>query len=117
MNIFQVATFAKNKVGNFLLIYDNLYLVVSANFGRRTSNKEEITVDEISLVLKTQSVMNMKYFETYQEAKQAFQREFFSHALHAHNWNVSETAKSLKIDRTNLYKKMQKLGIKSNQRD
>ncbi|NOZ60458.1 MAG: sigma-54-dependent Fis family transcriptional regulator [Calditrichaeota bacterium] len=77
------------------------------------SNNEEIAVDEISLVLKTQSVMNMRYFETYQEAEHAFQRDFFSQALHAHNWNVSETAKSLKIDRTNLYKKMQKLGIKN----
>ena len=77
------------------------------------SSSEEITVDEISLVLKTQSVMNMRHFETYQEAEHAFQRDFFTQALHAHNWNVSETAKSLKIDRTNLYKKMQKLGIKN----
>ena len=48
---------------------------------------------------------------SYREANDLFQREFLTQALIAHDWNIAAAADSLQIDRTNLYKKMQRLGI------
>ena len=76
------------------------------------SNNTKITADEAQLVLETQNFNKMKNFVSYHDAKEAFQKEFLTSSLLTHNWNVTETAHSLKIDRTNLYKKMQRLGIK-----
>ena len=76
------------------------------------SSEKKITVEEVSLVLKTQSFNKINHHVSYYKAKEDFQKEFFANALLAFNWNVSETAKSLKIDRSNLYNKMQRLGIK-----
>ncbi len=42
---------------------------------------------------------------------QKYEREYIYKALLAHNWNIPATANYLKIERTNLYRKMRKLGI------
>ena len=76
------------------------------------SSRKKITANEVLLVLETQNFNKMNGYVSFHEAERAFQKEFFTNALVAHGWNVSETANSLKIDRTNLYKKMQRLGIK-----
>jgi DNA-binding NtrC family response regulator len=72
----------------------------------------EVGKDEVQLVLEAQNFNKVKQFVSYHEAKNAFQKQFITSSLLAHNWNVTETANSLKIDRTNLYKKIQQLGIK-----
>jgi len=77
-------------------------------------NTKKITCEDMSSVLKTKNHYITKQLVSYHEAKEAFQKEFLTNALLAYDWNVSETAKSLKIDRTNLYKKIQKLNIKIN---
>ena len=45
------------------------------------------------------------------EAKSVFERSYIIRALVENDWNVNETASSLGIDRTNLYKKIQLHGI------
>ncbi len=42
---------------------------------------------------------------------QKYEKEYIYKALLAHNWNIPATANYLKIERTNLYRKMRKLGI------
>ncbi len=76
------------------------------------SGHTKIMTDELLLVLETQNFNKMNGYVSFHEAEQAFQKEYLTNALLAYGWNVTETANSLKIDRTNLYKKMQKLGIK-----
>jgi transcriptional regulator with GAF, ATPase, and Fis domain len=77
-------------------------------------NAKKITSEDVYSVLKNKNHAITKQFASYYEAKEAFQKDFFTSALLAFNWKVTETAKSLKIDRTNLYKKIQKLGITIN---
>ncbi len=72
---------------------------------------EIISADDVAFVLKAQQLGQANNFLSYHEAEQEFQREFLINTLIAHNWNVTEAAKTLKIDRTNIYKKMQRLGI------
>ena len=54
-----------------------------------------------------------QYFdlETYNEFKDAVEKEFFMQKLKAHGYNVSKTARRLGMQRSNLYKKLEKYGI------
>jgi two-component system nitrogen regulation response regulator NtrX len=43
---------------------------------------------------------------TFEEFKQAAERAFLHAKLREHDWNVSETARTLDMPRSNLYKKI-----------
>jgi two-component system nitrogen regulation response regulator NtrX len=47
-------------------------------------------------------------FETF---KQEAEKNFLSQKLREHDWNVSETARALKMPRSNLYKKIERYGL------
>jgi DNA-binding NtrC family response regulator len=49
--------------------------------------------------------------ETYEEFRAISERNFIAKRLEANNYNITKTAEELGIQRSNLYKKMQKLGI------
>jgi two-component system, NtrC family, nitrogen regulation response regulator NtrX len=48
---------------------------------------------------------------TFEEFKQAAERAFLLARLKAHDWNVSETARTLQMPRSNLYKKIERYGL------
>ncbi len=70
---------------------------------------EWITMDEISQLYRAKT--NGQSRLVYRAAMDAYESDFLQQALVAHEWNVAETAFALGLDRTNLYKKMQRLGI------
>lgn len=76
------------------------------------SSGKLITVDDVIRVLRVQQFMQGTKLLSYRQANEMFQREFLTQALIAHDWNIVATADSLHIDRTNLYKKLQRLGIR-----
>jgi two-component system nitrogen regulation response regulator NtrX len=49
--------------------------------------------------------------KTFEEFKQAAERAFLLGKLQQHDWNVSETARSLQMPRSNLYKKIERYGL------
>ncbi|HNW58129.1 MAG TPA: sigma-54 dependent transcriptional regulator [bacterium] len=49
---------------------------------------------------------------TLKEARERFEKEYIAQILQAHHWKMEASAATLGIDRTNLYKKVQKLGIR-----
>ncbi|WP_022836351.1 sigma-54-dependent transcriptional regulator [Salisaeta longa] len=49
--------------------------------------------------------------EDFTEARDAFERAFIQHKLNAHDWNVSQTAETIGIQRSHLYNKLNKYGI------
>jgi two-component system, NtrC family, nitrogen regulation response regulator NtrX len=51
--------------------------------------------------------------ETYREAKDAFERAYLRAQLQRFNWNVSRTAEAIKLERSNLHKKIKQLGIEA----
>ena len=55
------------------------------------------------------------YFDTesYSEFRDAVEREFFRRKLSLYGYNVSKTARKLGMQRSNLYKKLEKYGIAS----
>jgi two-component system nitrogen regulation response regulator NtrX len=48
---------------------------------------------------------------TFEEFKDGAERAFLLRKLQEHDWNVSETARSLDMPRSNLYKKIERLGL------
>jgi two-component system nitrogen regulation response regulator NtrX len=48
---------------------------------------------------------------TFEDFKQEAERSFLAQQLREHDWNVSETARALKMPRSNLYKKMERYGL------
>ena len=50
-------------------------------------------------------------YESLREARSAFERDFILRKLKENDWNVSRTAETLKIERSNLHRKIAALGI------
>jgi len=50
--------------------------------------------------------------ETLRHARENFERSFILTALEEHNWNIPQTAEVIGIERSHLYRKMEKLGIR-----
>ena len=48
---------------------------------------------------------------TFEEFKQAAERTYILAKLKEHDWNVSETARTLEMPRSNLYKKIERYGL------
>ena len=48
---------------------------------------------------------------TFEEFKQAAERTYILAKLKEHDWNVSETARTLDMPRSNLYKKIERYGL------
>jgi two-component system nitrogen regulation response regulator NtrX len=49
--------------------------------------------------------------QTFETFKQEAEKSFLAQKLREHDWNVSETARSLKMPRSNLYKKIERYGL------
>ncbi|MDF1535564.1 MAG: sigma-54 dependent transcriptional regulator [bacterium] len=48
----------------------------------------------------------------YRLARERFERSFFSRRLEENDWNISRTAETVGLERSNLHRKMKQLGIK-----
>jgi two-component system nitrogen regulation response regulator NtrX len=49
--------------------------------------------------------------QTFETFKQEAEKNFLTQRLREHDWNVSETARALKMPRSNLYKKIERYGL------
>ncbi|MBT8335056.1 MAG: sigma-54 dependent transcriptional regulator [Gemmatimonadetes bacterium] len=77
---------------------------------------DEVTVDDIqSLVGGAVSEAglgaDLGATATFNEFKEKAERAFILHKLRENDWNVSETARSVEMPRSNLYKKIEKYGL------
>jgi two-component system nitrogen regulation response regulator NtrX len=84
-----------------------------------TSDAEHLRVDDLPPLSEGALLRSKDYADiaTYEEFKAVSDRAFLERKLGENNWNVSKTAKLLGMQRSNLYKKMQKLGIESPRKD
>ena len=49
---------------------------------------------------------------TFETFKQEAEKNFLLQKLRDHDWNVSETARTLRMPRSNLYKKIERYGLR-----
>ena len=75
--------------------------------------EKEIRLDETISALNKKPIGFFDSVETHplKIAKTNFEKEYIMETLIKNDWKINETAAVLGIDRTNLFKKMQKLGI------
>jgi two-component system nitrogen regulation response regulator NtrX len=67
-----------------------------------------VTASDIDQLLPSASVVDGQSFETF---KVEAEKKFLEQQLKQHDWNVSETARALKMPRSNLYKKIERYGL------
>jgi two-component system, NtrC family, nitrogen regulation response regulator NtrX len=68
-----------------------------------------ITATDIDRLLPGQLVHEGSH--SFEKFKSSAEKQFLTQTLRDHDWNISETARSLKVPRSNLYKKMELYGI------
>jgi two-component system nitrogen regulation response regulator NtrX len=59
----------------------------------------------------TQEPPSSIYYQTFQEATEAFERQYIQRKLAEHDGNVTRAAEAMGIDRSHLYRRMKALGI------
>ena len=75
--------------------------------------RETIEVDDLPVELNRRGDPSLVSTETpLREAKKEFERHFIRNCLETNDWNITETARQLGIERTNLHRKMRQHGIK-----
>jgi DNA-binding NtrC family response regulator len=50
-------------------------------------------------------------YDDFSDARDQFEKRFIQHKLHEHDWNVSQTAETIGIQRSHLYNKLNKYGL------
>ena len=54
-----------------------------------------------------------QFLGTFREAREAFERAWLGSQLESHDWNISRTAEAIKLERSNLHKKIKQLNIET----
>ncbi|HOC89831.1 MAG TPA: sigma-54 dependent transcriptional regulator [bacterium] len=78
------------------------------------ASDQRITARLVQNALKFQSAVDTPHArETLREAREAFERSFIQATLREFHGNMTEAAAALDIDRSHLYRKMEHLGLRS----
>ncbi len=123
MNTFFKKKFDKeividNTISNILLSHNwpgnifELMNICELITNKLSYNSEGINSEIVDSILKN-SIQNSDAYElSYKEAKDKFEKDYLLQKLRLNNWNMTVTAKTLKLDRVSLYRKVKSLGIK-----
>jgi two-component system nitrogen regulation response regulator NtrX len=80
------------------------------------TQSDVIEAKDIPLSYKTMTVaeedMSFLSHGTLKEARKTFEKTFITNKLSENDWNISQTADAMGIERSHLYKKMKAFGIK-----
>jgi len=87
-----------------------------------TALKEEIDAEEVSSVVRVEArdqpgVSGLMFDLPLREAREAFERIYFTHHLGLEEGSISRVAEKSGLERTHLYRKLKALGISTNRKD
>ncbi|GAB4423160.1 MAG: sigma-54 dependent transcriptional regulator [Thermodesulfovibrionales bacterium] len=71
-----------------------------------------INAKDIQLIKERYDGSDYFTYRTLKEARDAFERDFIAKKLEENNWNISKTAETLDIERSNLHRKIKAYKIK-----
>jgi len=78
---------------------------------------DEIGADDVDQYVRPKTGRNgpaeelIATYDDFTEARDQFEKRFIERKLHEHDWNVSQTAETIGIQRSHLYNKLNKYGI------
>lgn len=77
---------------------------------------EEVDADEVDQFIRPEgegapSQELVVAYDDFTKARDEFEKRFIENKLHEHDWNVSQTAETIGIQRSHLYNKLNKYGI------
>lgn len=79
---------------------------------------DKITIDDVKMYVPQNSkanedgVFNFEQFSKFQDFKDYAEKSFLEHKLNKNSWNISKTAEEIDIQRSHLYNKLEKYGLK-----
>ncbi len=123
LNIFALKKFEKqididNEVQNLLLNHSwpgNIFEIMNLSenvTGLLNDNSLVVTRDLIHSLMKNSTDNADLYDLNFKEAREKFEKEYLIQKLKLNNFNMTLTAKMLKLDRVSLYRKVKSLNIK-----
>lgn len=95
----------RNMVERLIILSDR---VITDNDVRSFANPSA----PVSASVAAQPQFDYERFTNFQEYKDFAEREYIKHKLEKNNWNVSKTADDIDIQRSHLYSKIEKFGLK-----
>ena len=81
------------------------------------SKGREITIEDYFLATGNQENPSVEGWSSLKKAKEDFEKKLILKTLAETDWKISLAAEKLNIERTNLFKKMKKYGIKNKNKD
>ena len=89
---------------------------ISENIINSLNDDDTVVTNKMVEKLLNKSTQNADIYDlTYKEAKDKFEKDYLLQKLRVNNWNMTTTAKMLKLDRVSLYRKIKSLDIKLDQ--
>ena len=76
------------------------------------ANRSSNHINESSIVLSSSSSSDFSKYKSFQEFKDETEKEYILSNLEKNGWNVSKTADEMEIQRSHLYNKIEKYGLK-----
>ncbi|HEY0053861.1 MAG TPA: sigma-54 dependent transcriptional regulator [Pedobacter sp.] len=104
----------RNMVERLIILSDR---IITENDVRTFANPSSTPPLEMAMDTAQSSATaatNYDQFSSFQEYKDYSEKEYIKYKLEKNNWNVSKTADDIDIQRSHLYSKIEKYGLKRN---
>ncbi len=95
-----------NMVERLIILSDKVISDIDVQNNLSSAN---INLNKVIIKTSESTLFNMQNF---QEFKDQMEKDFILHKLEKNNWNVSKTADEIEIQRSHLYNKIEKYGLK-----
>jgi len=82
------------------------------------TDEENITGQQVARLLQFPHLdADPMQGQSFAESKAFFEKTFLQHALEVNNWNILKTSEQIGMERSVLYKKLEKYGLKKSQKE
>ncbi|MBD3750645.1 MAG: sigma-54-dependent Fis family transcriptional regulator [Sphingobacteriales bacterium] len=102
----------RNVIERLIILSDK---TITEDDVKAFSNPSGSIYDSQSGKVNKGSSFDFDKFNKFQDFKDHAEMEFIKHKLEKNNWNVSKTAEDIDIQRSHLYSKIEKFGLKRNE--
>lgn len=102
-----------NMIERLIILSDKTITENDVNIYANPSGGTNIgSVNSQTVTSNNGSIINYDKFSNFQDYKDYAEKEFIKFKLEKNNWNVSKTADDIDIQRSHLYSKIEKFGLK-----